>query len=395
MSNKRRRVDPVKWPGVYQYELEPKRGKEPDIAYYITFKDGKKKVWEKVGVKSEGITPQIADDIRKDRTVKARHGEKPLTAKQIKKAKAKSNRTLDKVADAYFEQRGGSAQAAKFDRYRYNKHVKPLLGKRSISTLTSLDMQRIKSNMAGKAPATIWGALELVRRISNYGKKVGLTSGLKFKIEMPKRDNEVVEFLTPTQAARLVKVLDNWHSPDVARMLKIAMFSGLRRGEIFKLQDRDLDFENGLITLRKPKSGKTVSIPMNPIARQVLQEQIEWRNALKNEKRKTSPYLFPGPRGGARTDSNAVDRIKAEARLPKTFRIFHGLRHHYAVTLANSGEFDLNMIGELLTHKSAEMTKRYAQYLPDSMKKAGNRAAELLQQHAEGGAEAEKGAVSE
>ena len=40
------------------------------------------------------------------------------------------------------------------------------------------------------------------------------------------------------------------------------------------------------------------------------------------------------------------------------------------------------MIGELLTHKTAEMTKRYAAYLPESMKKAGNRAAELLQQQA-------------
>jgi integrase len=327
----------------------------------------------------------VAEDIRNERKVTARHGDKPLTAKQIKKEKRKTNRTLDFVSDAYFKQRGGSPQAAKFDQYRYDKHVKPVLGKRPISSLSPIDMQRIKSNMADKAPATIWGALELVRRISNYGKKVGLTPGLKFKIEMPKRDNEVVEFLTPAQAARLAKVLDEWPSPDVANMLKLAMYCGLRRGEIFKLQDRDIDFINNLITLRKPKGGKTVSIPMNPIARQVIQDQIDWRNDLKNETRKNSPYLFPGPKGKPRADSTAVERVKDEAKLPKSFRIFHGLRHHYAVTLANSGEFDLNMIGELLTHKSSDMTKRYAQYLPDSMKKAGNRAAELLQQQVENG----------
>ena len=28
------------------------------------------------------------------------------------------------------------------------------------------------------------------------------------------------------------------------------------------------------------------------------------------------------------------------------------MQHHYGVTLANSGEFSLDMIGELLTHKS-------------------------------------------
>ena len=377
--SKRERVDPIRWPGVYQRPCT--KGGKADITYYISFKDGTKKVWEKVGLKSEGMTPQVCDDMRKERTLKARHGDKVLTAKQLKREKARVNKPLDDIADAYFEQRGGSAQAAQFDRYRYDKHVKPILGHRPVASLTTLDMQRVKSNMAGLAPATVWGALEMIRRIANYGKKAGLTPGLKFKIEMPKRDNEVVQFLTPEQAARLVAVLDDWPAQDVARMLKLAMYSGMRRGEIFKLQDRDLDFINGLITLRSPKGGKTVSIPMSPIAKTILQDQITWKADHKNEARRKSPYLFPNAKGGRRVDATAPDRIKEKAGLPKEFRIFHGLRHHFAVTLANSGEFDLNMIGELLTHKSMDMTKRYAQYLPGSMQKAGNRAAELLQQH--------------
>ena len=380
-GKKRVRCDSVKWPGVYQYEMDLKVNGKPDVTYYITYKDGQKKVWEKVGLKSEGITPQVADDIRKERTLKARHGEMVLTAKQIKKQKILTNRTLDEIAKNYFEQRGGSAQAAKFDQYRYDKHVKPIIGKRPVSSLTPLDMQRIKSNMVGKAAATVWGALEMIRRIANYGKKTGLTPGLKFTIEMPKRDNEVVQFLTPEQATSLLNILDEWPSPDVSRMLRLAMFTGMRRGEIFKLKDSDIDFTNNLITLRAPKGGKTVSVPMNPIARQIIDDQMNWREELKNQVRRKSPYLFPGPKGDKRADCKAVDRIKEKAKLPKDFRIFHGLRHHFAVTLANSGEFTLDMIGELLTHKSHEMTKRYAAYLPDSMRKAGNRAAELLQEH--------------
>ena len=73
-----------------------------------------------------------------------------------------------------------------------------------------------------------------------------------------------------------------------------------------------------------------------------------------------------------------MDAIKEAAKLPDEFRIFHGLRHHYAVTLANSGEFTLDMIGDLLTHKSTAMTKRYGQYLPETMTAAGERAANLL-----------------
>jgi integrase len=73
-----------------------------------------------------------------------------------------------------------------------------------------------------------------------------------------------------------------------------------------------------------------------------------------------------------------VEKIREAAGLPKSFRPFHGLRHHMAVMLASSGEYTLDMIGELLTHKSTAITRRYAKFLPDAKKKAADRAAELL-----------------
>ena len=364
---KRVRVDKVRWPGVYHLKTAG------DTIYYITYRDGRRKIWEKVGTKREGLTPQVADDIRKDRTLKARHGDDVLTAKQIKRKKALTNKTLDDVAVAYFKQREG--QWGKFDQYRYDKHVQPVVGARAVSSLTEIDMKRIEKAMAGLAKATVWGALELVRRIANYGKRTKLTPGLTFIIKMPKRDNQVVEFLTPAEAGRLTETLDTWPARDVAHMLQLAMFSGMRRGEIFKLTDADFDFENKLIRLRAPKGGKTTSIPMNRVAEKTIRDQIVWRD----ERHPGAPFVFPGKAGGLRVDCSAVDRIKTAASLPKPFRMFHGLRHHYAVTLANSGEFTLDMIGELLTHKSHEMTKRYADYLPHTMQWAGNRAAELLQ----------------
>ena len=144
------------------------------------------------------------------------------------------------------------------------------------------------------------------------------------------------------------------------------------------MEDKDVDFHNGLIKLRDPKGGVDCSIPLNPVLAQILKDQIAWRSDTFPE----SSYLFPGRGGGKRVDSTAVERIKTKANLPKSFRIFHGLRHHFGVTLANSGEFTIDMIGELLTHKDTTMTKRYAQFLPDAKKKAADRAAEILQAHA-------------
>ncbi len=405
----KKRADKIKWPGVYVYEIpapKVKRGGkifrgEPDLTYYITYKDGRRKVWEKVGRKSEGMTPQVASDIRQQRTLKARHGEAVETAKQIKQRKAEANRPLDEIADAYFEQRGGSLTAAKIDRSRYDFHVSPILGNRPVSSITELDIKRIEKAMTGKAAATVWGALELVRRICNFGKRAKLCQGLSFTIKMPRRDNEVVEFLTADQAARLLKTLDEWpiRGQDVCNMLRVAMFSGLRRGELFKLEWRDIDTGNKLVRLRSPKGGRTVTVPLNPVVEGILEDQAAWCASIvpKTGRRRRpadSPFVFPNVQGGQRTDSTAVDRIRTKANLPTGFRMFHGLRHHFAVTLANSGEFTLDMIGELLTHKSHAMTARYAAFLPGSLQKAGNRAAELLTAHAGNGkAKAQEQAV--
>jgi len=104
------------------------------------------------------------------------------------------------------------------------------------------------------------------------------------------------------------------------------------------------------------------------------QDQILWTD--KNYP--NSLFLFPGRGGQQRVDCSSVERIKKAAGLPKSFRPFHGLRHHMAVMLASSGEYTLDMICELLTHKSSAITRRYAKFLPDAKKKAADRAAELL-----------------
>ena len=155
----------------------------------------------------------------------------------------------------------------------------------------------------------------------------------------------------------------------------LAMLTGMRRKEISKLEDRDIDFIQRIITLRKPKGKKTVSIPLSKPVAKFLKDQQAWRD----ENFSNSPFVFPGKNGLKRVDCSAVYRIKRKADLPKKFRIFHGLRHHFAVTLANSGEYSLDMIGQLLTHKSNEMTRRYAKFLPNTIKDASERAANLIE----------------
>ena len=55
-----------------------------------------------------------------------------------------------------------------------------------------------------------------------------------------------------------------------AAFVKFTLLTGMRRGELFKLTWDDIDFERGMVTLREPKGGKTLTIPVSSMALEVL-----------------------------------------------------------------------------------------------------------------------------
>ena len=383
-----------KYSGVYGYDSAKKRiNGKPDTCFYIVFKiDGKSKT-EKIGWTSEGYTAQIATEIRAQRIRASRHSGQVKTAREIRAERRKRNRTLSEIKEHYFNsERGKALKGRKIDLARWKLYLTDLDTK-SIPELSPLDIERIKRDLTQRklSPATIDHALRLLRRIINHGMKNNLCPGLAFKIEFPRVNNSVTEFLTPEQAARLLHVLDNWKRQDIARMIKLAWLTGMRRGELFSLKIEHVDFIHDLIILAEPKGGRDVTIPISPPVKELLQKQIlflqqEQERRTRRYKNTSRPcpvwenhgYLFPGIHGDKRKDCSAINRIKEKAKLPKSFRPFHGLRHHMAVTLASSGEYTLDMIGELLTHKDSSVTRRYASFLPEAKQKAATRAAEII-----------------
>jgi len=367
----------TKYTGVYeQLSVRKKYKGKPDSCIYIAYKLSGKLKWEKIGWKSEGYTPVLAAEIRGQRMKDIRHGRQVKTQAEINKEKRMHNKPLGEVKEHYFEsERGKSLKGRKTDLNRWEKHL-AYLNRKTIAEITELDIAQIKKSMRRHKPATISNTLELLRRIINYGVKCNLCPPLSFSIQMPRVDNVKTEYLTDEQAQRLIEVLNGWSRQDVSRMVKLAMFSGLRRGEIFKLKRKNIDFSHNLLILENPKSGRTETVPLNRITADLLKEQLVWVEQHYPD----SLFVFPGKGGKQRVDCSAIKRIKKAAGLPVSFRPFHGLRHHYAVMLASSGEFTLDMIGKLLTHKDTAITQRYAHFLPEAQKKAANKAAEILMQ---------------
>lgn len=228
----------------------------------------------------------------------------------------------------------------------------------------------------GKSAQTIKHVLTLVKRLVNFAAKMGYVESIPATLhfDMPVVDNKVTENLTSEQMAKLLQVLDEEEDKIFASLIRLALFTGMRRGALLNLKWTDLDFERNIITLRGDvaKKKKTEYIPMNEKAKEILLAVP----------RTTSPYVFPG-RDNDKPRANITDilkRVKEKAGLPENFRTLHGLRHSFASWLANSGQVSMYELQKLLTHSSPLMTQRYAHLHDEALKRASNLTTNLLPQ---------------
>jgi len=153
-----------------------------------------------------------------------------------------------------------------------------------------------------------------------------------------------------------------------ASIVKFALVTGLRRGEIFKLKRENVDLEHGYMTLKDPKGNHDEVLPLSAEAVKVLK-------AVPCEYE--TPYIFYGVEGGKRVCvRNAWESIREEAKLPPSFR-FHGLRHHFGSSLVSNG-VSIYSVQKLLTHKDVKTTQRYAHLSDESLKRAVSISDDLL-----------------
>ena len=80
----------------------------------------------------------------------------------------------------------------------------------------------------------------------------------------------------------------------MSNIVRLVLYTGLRRGEIFSLKWNDIDFYGKTITIRSKKKEKYVVLPMNEMAEKVLTEHAQ-SGAM-------SEFVFPNRGGKKRTE---------------------------------------------------------------------------------------------
>jgi integrase len=367
MSNdeKKQRLErfTTKYPGVF-YRIVKRIGRnDTEKVFYAVFKLGGRTIETKLGRQYvDDMTPAKANFLRGE-LIEGRE----TTRAQKRADKKKLPITLSDIWNEY-RRINVSNKSLKADDNRFNLHIKAPFGDRQLCDISIREIDNFNLSLSESSPKTVKNTLELLTRLSNFSIRKQIGAGLSFKIEYPVVNNEKTEDLSEDQVKNLLNVLNSSENLDVKNIMFLALYSGMRRGEIFKLKWSDIDLERKIVYLRNPKSGRDKVLPLNDLA----------LNILKDCTHHEGEYIFPARSGGPRKSiSRAAQEIMKAAGIPDDFRPMHGLRHFFATNLICNG-VDLAVLQKLMTHSSPQMTLRYAKIRDKVLADASNKMTEIM-----------------
>jgi integrase len=173
-------------------------------------------------------------------------------------------------------------------------------------------------------------------------------------------DEPVTRFLTEAESTRLV----NACTPAFRPLVKAALFTGCRYGELTRLLTKDVNLDTGLIYISpEAKSGRGRHVPLHA-------EGLDFFNTCILGKT-GKEHVFVRGDGQPWGKNHQVRLLKvacAQAGIAPEIG-FHELRHTYASTLARVG-VDLLTISKLLGHADTRITSRHYAHLCDNTLRA-------------------------
>lgn len=178
------------------------------------------------------------------------------------------------------------------------------------------------------------------------------------KIAMPPERNQRTRFLTREEVGRLLASCE----PHVADLVRAAVSTGCRLGELCALEWSWVDLARGIVSLPGSacKSGKGRHIPINATFGALLAER-------KTKARPDCPLVFHLDGRVPKSVWYAFKKAAKAAKLPDLH--FHDLRHSFASWLVQGGT-DLYSVSTLLGHATLAMSARYAHLEPGHLRGA-------------------------
>lgn len=205
----------------------------------------------------------------------------------------------------------------------------------------------------GRGPATVNRYLSALRSGWNWARSAGLLPDDRLfpSRVMLTEPRHRTRYLSDAELAALLKAARE-HSVLMHAAIVVSIATGLRQGELLRLDWADVDLKELTLSIRESKNDE-------PRRAHLPQSAADALRALKREK-VTGTAVFLGQDGARLLKSTLESRwsaIRAKARLADFH--WHDLRHSFASVLAGNGATLLE-IGRALGHKSPAATWRYS-----------------------------------
>jgi site-specific recombinase XerD len=257
--------------------------------------------------------------------------------------------------------------AASYERDTHSlKHLKGFFGSREIGNIIRKDVEKYVAKRMGEGakPGTLNRELSCLKNMLRKAVEWEyLETNPAWGVSQQREDVPEFEFLTFEEAEKLVVTAP----VRIKTLLILALNTGMRKGELFKLEWRDVDYRKGkygIIAVRKTKNHETRHIPMNSRVQAALLSHPHRIVDGKN-----CPFVFR-EEGGQSFDVRADfrDALKNAGITGKHIR-FHDLRHTFASHLVMRGK-DLRTVAKLMGHRDIRVTMRYAHLAPEHLQDA-------------------------
>jgi integrase len=284
---------------------------------------------------------------------------------------AKTAFTVTAAMDAYFErlEHEGSRSLADAKR-RTRIHILPALGDVPIADLTRDAISKWLTGLAGKAKdgqdgdavrqhrASANRVLTILRAALNQAFRDGkVASDVPWRTVKPFHgvDSPRLRYFTKDEVTRLINAAQG----NFRDLVKAALFTGCRYGELTRLRADDFSPDSGTVFVGQSKSGKARHVVLTDEGRRFFETLTAARPG--------DALMLTHADGAAWGPSHQI-RWMAEAC--RAARItpsagFHILRHTAASHLVMSG-VPLNVVAHNLGHADTRMTERHYAHLAPS-----------------------------
>lgn len=199
------------------------------------------------------------------------------------------------------------------------------------------------------------------------------------EVDQPKKEDKEAAYLQPEDIQKLLSTIEDHilnvrdatgRIPDLEwlhQMIRVAVSTGLRRGELVALQWEDVDLRNRCLYVRHRGNFRTKGNAERRVAIRGDAEKI----LGQMHERGTSGSVFTDRNNEAIRLNRVTRRFKAMARkadLDERIH-FHSLRHTTGSWLAMRG-VPIQQIQAILGHSTSNVTERYSHLAPDTLDRA-------------------------